>query len=172
MRGSIRDVFWAYGDFAKREEMLAAASARREHVRAMKSNDTLLKLRRFEVNEKRQQVSEIDAMIGDFKRMADDLTHQIKVEEESCGVRDINHFSYPTYAKAARQRRDNLLASIAALETKQEEAKAQLVEAQEELKKSELVEERSVIDHERSHPGTHGLNAAPAGHFHSFGTRP
>jgi flagellar FliJ protein len=78
-------------------------------VCAMKSNDTLLKLRRFEVNEKRQKVSEIEAMIGDFKRMADDLTHQIKVEEESCGVRDINHFSYPTYAKAARQRRDNLL---------------------------------------------------------------
>jgi flagellar FliJ protein len=151
--------------------MLAAAWARRERVRAMKSNDTLLKLCRFEVNEKRQQVSEIDVMIGDFKRMADDLSHQIKVEEESCGVRDVNHFSYPTYAKAARQRRDNLLASIAALEAKLEEARAQLVEALEELKKSELVEERSVHDHERSHPGAHGLNAAPVGHFQTFGTR-
>jgi flagellar FliJ protein len=141
-------------------------------VCAMKSNDTLLKLRRFEVNEKRQKVSEIEAMIGDFKRMADDLTHQIKVEEESCGVRDINHFSYPTYAKAARQRRDNLLASISALEAKQEEARGQLTEAQEELKKSELVEERSLIDHDRSHTATHGLNSTPAGHFQSFATRP
>ena len=138
----------------------------------MKSNDTLLKLRRFEMNEKQQQVSEIEVMIGDFKRMADDLSHQIKVEEESCGVRDVNHFSYPTYAKAARQRRDNLLASIAALEAKLEEAKAQLLEAQEELKKSELVEERSMHDHERSHPGAHGLNGAPAGRFHTLGTRP
>jgi flagellar protein FliJ len=163
---------WVYGDIAIREELLAAALARCERVRAMKSNDTLLKLRRFEVNEKRQKVTEIDVMIGDFKRMADDLSHQIKVEEETCGVRDINHFSYPTYAKAARQRRDNLLASIQALETKQEEARAQLVEAQEELKKSELVEERSIIDHDRPHPGQHGLNAAPAGHFHSFSTRP
>jgi flagellar FliJ protein len=152
--------------------MLAAVPARRERVRAMKSNDTLLKLRRFEVNEKRQKVSEIDLMIGDFKRMAEDLTHQIKVEEESCGVRDVNHFSYPTYAKAARQRRDNLLASISALEAKQEEAKGQLVEAQEELKKSELVEERSLIDHDRSHPGSHNLNTATAGHFQSLGTRP
>lgn len=171
MPGPIRDVFGFYGGIAKREELLAAALTRRERVRAMKSNDTLLKLRRFEVNEKRQKVSEIDAMIGDFKRMADDLSHQIKVEEESCGVRDINHFSYPTYAKAARQRRDNLLASISALEAKQEEARGQLAEAQEELKKSELVEERSVHDHERSHPGTHGLSAAPAGHFQAFGTR-
>ena len=138
---------------------------------AMKSNDTLLKLRRFEVNEKQQKVSEIDVMIGDFKRMADDLTHQIKVEEENCGVRDVNHFSYPTYAKAARQRRDNLLSSIAALEAKLEEARAQLVEAQEELKKSELVEERSAHDHERAHPAAHGLSAAPVGHFQSFSTR-
>jgi flagellar export protein FliJ len=152
--------------------MLAAAPARRERVRAMKSNDTLLKLRRFEVNEKMQKVAEIDAMIGDFRRMADDLAHQIKVEEESCGVRDVNHFSYPTYAKAASQRRDNLLASIAALQTKQEEARGQLVEAQEELKKSELVEERSHIEHDRSHAGAHGLNSAPAAHFQSFATRP
>ena len=170
--GPIRDVLGSMADIAKREELLAAAATRRERVRAMKSNDTLLKLRRFEVNEKRQKVSEIDTMIGDFKRMADDLTHQIKVEEETCGVRDVNHFSYPTYAKAARQRRDNLLASIAALEAKQEEAKGQLAESLEELKKSELVEERSLIDHDRSHHGPNALNAAPAGHFHSFGTRP
>jgi flagellar FliJ protein len=138
----------------------------------MKSNDTLLKLRRFELNEKRQKVSEIDVMIGDFKRMAEDLAHQIKVEEDSCGVRDVNHFSYPTYAKAARQRRENLLASISALDAKLEEAKAQLAEAQEELKKSELVEERSVHDQERSHQGTHGINAAPARNFQAFSTRP
>lgn len=171
MRGPIRDVSAFEGNIAKRERTLAAARARRERVRAMKSNDTLLKLRRFEVNEKHQKVAEIDVMIADFRRMADDLSHQIKVEEESCGVRDVNHFSYPTYAKAARQRRDNLLASIAALEAKLEEAKAQLVEAQEELKKSELVEERSTHDHERSHPGTHGLTSAPVGQFQSFVTR-
>jgi flagellar protein FliJ len=152
--------------------MLAAVLARRERACAMKSNDTLLKLRRFEVNEKQQKVTEIDVMIADFKRMADDLSHQIKVEEESSNVRDVNHFSYPTYAKAARQRRDNLLASIAALEAKQEEARAQLVEAHEELKKSELVEERSLADHDRLHPGTHSLSAAPAGHFQNFGSRP
>jgi flagellar FliJ protein len=160
------------GNVAIEREDACRRNRRGASVRAMKSNDTLLKLRRFEMNEKQQQVSEIEVMIGDFKRMADDLSHQIKVEEESCGVRDVNHFSYPTYAKAARQRRDNLIASIAALEAKLEEARVQLLEAQEELKKSELVEERSVHDHERSHPGGHGLNGAPAGRFQSLGTRP
>jgi flagellar protein FliJ len=125
----------------------------------MKTNDTLLKLRRFEVNEKQQKVADIEVMILDFKRMSDDLSHQIKVEEEGCGIRDPKHFAYPTYAKAARQRRENLLASIRDLEAKLEEAKGQLTEANEELKKSELVEERSLIDQDRSHGG-HGLSAA------------
>ncbi len=136
----------------------------------MKSNDTMLKLRRFEVNEKQQTVADIEMMIVDFRRMADDLSHQIRVEEESSGVREVKHFSYPTYAKAARQRRDNLHASIGDLEAKLQEARAQLTEAYEELKKSELVEERSVIDHDRSHSGAHALGGGHLSNTQAIGT--
>jgi flagellar FliJ protein len=107
-------------------------------------NEALLKLRRFEASEKRQKVVDIEMMIADFRRMAEDLDHQIKVEQEACGIHDVNHFAYPTYAKAAMQRRDNLRSSVAGLEAKLEEAKGQLEEALEELKKSEIVEERSI----------------------------
>ena len=110
-------------------------------------HDALLKLRRFEANEKRQKVVDIEIMIADFRRMADDLDHQIKVEQEACGISDVKHFAYPTYAKAAIQRRDNLRASVAALETKLDEAKVDLEGALEELKKSELAEERSLGGH-------------------------
>lgn len=113
----------------------------------MKSNDTQLKLRRFEVNEKRQKVADIEMMIQDFKRMAEDLTRQIEAEEENSGIRDPKHFAYPTYAKAAAQRRSNLMASIEELEGKVEEANAQLNEALEELKKSEMAGERASVDH-------------------------
>lgn len=118
-------------------------------------NDALLKLRRFEANEKRQKVADIEMMIADFKRMADDLDHQVKVEQEACGITDVNHFAYPTYAKAAMQRRDNLLSSVAGLEAKLEEAKADVEAAMEELKKSEIVEERS--------HGDRGAPPAPLG---------
>jgi flagellar FliJ protein len=110
-------------------------------------NEALLKLRRFEANEKRQKVVDIEMMIADFRRMAEDLDHQIKVEQEACGIHDVNHFAYPTYAKAAIQRRDNLRSSVSGLEAKLEEAKSQLQEALEELKKSEIVEERSMGGH-------------------------
>jgi flagellar FliJ protein len=132
-------------------------------------NDALLKLRRFEANEKRLKVAEIEMMIADFRRMADDLDHQIKVEQDACGIHDVNHFAYPTYAKAAIQRRDNLRSSVGGLEAKLEEAKAQLEEALEELKKSELAEERNMAAHgERSimqtaQPGRAGGLAATRG---------
>jgi flagellar protein FliJ len=156
-------VFWA-AHRQRERRCLAPRGCGAGVARAMKLNDTMLKLRRFEVNEKQQKVIDIETMIADFKRMADDLNHQIKVEEETSGVRDVNHYAYPTYAKAARQRRDNLLASIGDLEAKLEEARGDLNEANEELKKSELVEERTQIEHERSaNHSVHGMNAIGVG---------
>jgi flagellar export protein FliJ len=113
-------------------------------------HEGLLKLRRFEVSEKRQKVADIEMMIADFKRMADDLDHQIKVEQETSGITDVNHFAYPTYAKAAMQRRDNLRSSVGGLETKLDEARADVEAALEELKKSEMAEERSIGGGERA----------------------
>ena len=108
----------------------------------MKSRDAVSRLKRFEVEEKQRKVAEIETMIGDFSQMAPDLDRQIAIEQERAGVSDTNHYAYPTFAKAAIQRRDNLLASTADLEAKLSSARATLAEAFEELKKIELLEER------------------------------
>ena len=108
----------------------------------MKSRKSLIQLRRFEVDERRQTVADIEAMMGDLQQMVIDLERQIEVEQEKAGVSDVNHFAYPTFAKAAIARRDNLMNSCAELEAKLEEARDQLAEAFEELKKVELIEER------------------------------
>ncbi len=108
----------------------------------MKSRDAVSRLKRFEVEEKQRKVAEIEMMIGDFSQMAQDLDRQIAIEQERAGVSDTNHYAYPTFAKAAIQRRDNLLASTADLEAKLSAARVTLAEAFEELKKIELLEER------------------------------
>ena len=108
----------------------------------MKSRDALSRLKRFDVDEKRRKVVEIETMIADFHQMAADLDRQIAVEQERAGVSDTNHYAYPTFAKAAIQRRDNLLASAADLEAKLSAAHETLAEAFEELKRVELLEER------------------------------
>ena len=108
----------------------------------MKSRESLIRLRRFEVDEKRQKVADIEVMIQDFNQMVVDLDRQIESEQERAGVSDVNHYAYPTFAKAAIQRRDNLTASIEDLQLKLERARDDLAEAFEDLKKVELISER------------------------------
>ena len=81
----------------------------------MKSRETLIRLKRFQVDEKRRRVLQIEAMIAEFGRMAADLDREIAAEEHRAGISDPAHFAYPTYAKAAMQRRDNLRRCMAAL---------------------------------------------------------
>ena len=108
----------------------------------MTKRDSLIKLRRFEVDEKRQKVNDLESMIMDFKRMAEDLDRQIEVEQQRAGVSDVNHYAYPTFAKAALDRREKLHSSVINLEDSLSEAREELSGAFEELKKIEMIEER------------------------------
>ena len=81
----------------------------------MKSRDTLIRLRRFQVEEKRRRVRQIEMMMAEFSRMTLDLDREIAVEEKRSGISDPSHFAYPTYARAAMTRRENLKSSIAEL---------------------------------------------------------
>jgi len=108
----------------------------------MKSRETLLRLKRFQVDEKRRQVTQIETMIAEFERMANDLDREVKTEEQRAGISDVTHFAYPTYARAAMGRRDNLRGSAQNLRQKLDVAKAALGEAFEELKKVEIMEDR------------------------------
>lgn len=100
----------------------------------MKTNQNVLNCE-FEVEEKRQKVADIKNMVADFTSMAQDLDRQIRMEEQKCGTTDVNHFSYPPFAKAAVQRRDNLLSSVKELELQLERSMSEVEEAEAELEK-------------------------------------
>ena len=108
----------------------------------MKSRETLVRLHRFQVDEKRRQVADIEAMIADFQRMERELEAQIAAEQERTGITDVTHYAYPTFAKAANDRRGNLLRSIEELEEQLAEAREHFTEAYSELKKHELMQEK------------------------------
>src|ERR1700692_3142258 len=108
----------------------------------MKSRETLIRLKKFQVDEKRRKVAQIEAMIAEFDRIATELDREIKTEQERAGIHDPAHFAYPTYAKAAIGRRENLKRSASELKVQMDDAKAALGEAFEELKKVELLDER------------------------------
>jgi flagellar export protein FliJ len=108
----------------------------------MKSRETLIRLKKFQVDEKRRKVAQIEAMIAEFERIATELDREIKVEQDRAGIHDPGHFAYPTYAKAAMTRKENLMRSAGELKTQLDEAQALLGEAFEELKKVEMLDER------------------------------
>ena len=124
----------------------------------MKSRETLIRLRKFQVEEKRRKVAQIEGMIAEFDRMAADLEREIKFEQERAGIHDPGHFAYPTYAKAAMGRRDNLKRSADELRIQLEEAKAALAEAFEEMKKVELLDERDQMREREEDAGPERAN--------------
>ncbi len=108
----------------------------------MKSRDTLVRLKRFQAEEQRRRVVQLNTMIAEFTRMSNELDREISHEEQRANINDPKHFAYPTYARAARVRRDNIVASLTELRGKLEDAEAQLKEASEEFSKAQNQESR------------------------------
>jgi flagellar protein FliJ len=124
----------------------------------MKSRDTLIRLKQFQVEESRRKLAQIEAMIGEFARMAGDLDREIALEEQRAGISDTAHFAYPTYARAARVRRDNLMRSSEELRGQLDDAKARLESALEELGKMTSLEGRE----KGAERGSEALERGPA----------
>ena len=113
----------------------------------MKSRDSALRAKRFEVAEKARKAEDLLSMTRDFENMAGDLERQIHTEEERTGVRDANHFSYSMFAKAATLRRNKLLVSVADLKSQLDEALVAHDAAREALSALEADEARDVRHH-------------------------
>ena len=92
----------------------------------MQSRATFIRRREFQVDDRRQRVALMERMIADFDCLAADLDREILIEQERARIHDPAHFAYPTYAKAAILRRDNLKRSA-------DELRAQLAKAKEAL---------------------------------------
>lgn len=122
----------------------------------MKSRESVVRLKQFQVEDKRRQVTQIETMIAEFDRMSNELSAQVASEHDRTGISDPTHFAYSTFAKAASQRRDNLMASADELRAQLDVARASLSEAEEELGKFEALLERERdaddVGSRRSHP--------------------
>jgi flagellar export protein FliJ len=120
----------------------------------MKSRDTVIRLKKFQAEEKRRRVMQIEGMIAEFERIGGDLEREIRTEQDRSGIHDPTHFAYPTYAKAAMQRRENLKRSADDLKIQLDEAKEAFTDALAELTKVEQLDERDQI-RERSSETDH-----------------
>lgn len=99
----------------------------------MKSREPLIRAKRFQIDDARRRLAQIDTMIAEFERIAGDLDRDIAAEEGRSGIADPKHFAYSPLAAAARTRRDNLHRSAAELKVQREEARTALAEAEADL---------------------------------------
>jgi flagellar export protein FliJ len=129
----------------------------------MKSREAVLRLRRYELDERSRTVADLESMIRDFETMAGDLERQVAMEEDRTGVKDPKHFAYSTFAKAVAQRRDNLRVSVADLRAKLESARQEHDEALANLSKAEAVDGRDQDRPRRSGSGSDRGSSLPVG---------
>lgn len=121
----------------------------------MKPRESVLRLKRFEADEKARKVADLQAMIREFEQMASDLERQISSEESRTGIKDMRHFAYSTFAKAAAQRRDNLKTSVDDLKLKLDLALGELNLARDNLMKAESSDPREITRmRRRNEPNT------------------
>ena len=128
----------------------------------MKSRDSLIRLKRFQVDDHKRRIAKIEMMVNEFNRMAAELDREITSEETKSGITDTNHFAYPTYARSARARRDNLKQSADELRGQLDDVRAKLEAATEDLQKAEALEGRERGDlrtGDQRHLGLSGLIA-------------
>lgn len=120
----------------------------------MKPRESALRLKRFAADEKIRKVADLESMIREFEQMAVDLDRQISSEEERTGVKDRQHFAYSTFAKAAAQRRENLMISVEDLRAKLALAVSERDSALEVLQVSEAGDGREPSRSRRRDGGT------------------
>jgi len=109
----------------------------------MKSRETLIRLKKFQVDERRRRVAQIESMISEFERISSDLERDIKIEQDRPAfmIRAISPIRpmprrRSSGATTSSARRNDLKVQL-------EDAKAALGEAFEEMKKVELLDERN-----------------------------
>jgi flagellar protein FliJ len=103
----------------------------------MKTNQAMFT--RFEVNNTTCKVAELERTICELDRACSALETQIENEESQTRVRDPADFAYSTFAKAARERRDRLRATVHRLKAELESVGARRGAILKQLDPSEVI---------------------------------
>lgn len=109
----------------------------------MKSRQALIRLHKWQVDDIRRRLGELEVMRREFEDKRTELEGTLADERRFGESSPIGAFAYPSFAKAMTDRRDKLEESIQNIEREIEATKAALGDAYRELKKFEVLEENS-----------------------------
>jgi flagellar protein FliJ len=108
----------------------------------MKRQDTLIRLRKFRVDELQRRMATINAMQAEVERKLADLEMSVARERLHAGETDIGRLAFPSFLHSINIRRENLRNTLKEIEREREACKDELTDAFEDLKSLELAAEQ------------------------------
>ena len=108
----------------------------------MKGLTTLIRLHRWQLDEKRRQLADLERLSADLNSQSERLEAEVKGEQRSAAKTDEGRYAYPGYAAGVVDRRDNLTRSIAEVEISIEAAREDVAAIFEKVKTYEQAERR------------------------------
>jgi flagellar FliJ protein len=108
----------------------------------MNRTDTLLRLKRFRVDEMKRRIAAIDAMKADLERKLADLDENVAREKQRAGDSDIGRLAFPSFLRSIEARRENLRITLKEIEREYVSAQMDMSNAFQDLKSLEVATEQ------------------------------
>ncbi len=108
----------------------------------MKRTNTLIRARRFRVDELKRRLVTLDGMKADAERKLADLEDSVARERLRAGDSDIGRLAFPSFLRSIETRRENLRDTLKDLERERSQAQEDLSGATQDLKALEFATEQ------------------------------
>jgi flagellar protein FliJ len=108
----------------------------------MKRRDTLMRLKRFRVDELKRRMATLDAMRADLDHKLNDLEDSVARERQRANDSDIGRLAFPSFLRSIESRRENLRNTLKEIDREREQCQNELSAAYQDLKSLELATEQ------------------------------
>jgi len=108
----------------------------------MKRQDTLLRLRRFRVDDLKRRMATLDGMKADVERKLADLEDSVTRERQHAGDTDIGRLAFPSFLRSLEIRREKLRDTLKDIERERALCQGELTGAYQDLKSLEFAQEQ------------------------------
>lgn len=107
----------------------------------MKRRDSLLRLKRFRVDDLKRRLATLDEMRADLERKLADLDDSVTREKTRAHDSDIGRLAFPSFLQSIEVRRTNIRNTMKDLDRERAQQQEELAAAFQDMKSFELAEE-------------------------------
>jgi flagellar protein FliJ len=108
----------------------------------MKRRDSLMRLKRFRVDDLKRRMITLDGMRSDLERKLSDLEESVARERQRANETDIGRLAFPSFLRSIETRRENLRNTVKEIERERAQCQAELTAAYQDLKSIEIATEQ------------------------------